>query len=61
MYCGKCSFWYCGVCHNTNMEKDALDESCASYTPFNGNIYITIKDGAIQFYKILKKEQEMKI
>ena len=61
MRCGKCSFWYCGVCHNTNIEKDALDESCASYVHFNRYIYVTIKDEVTKFTKIILKEQEVKI
>lgn len=60
MECCKCRFWYCGECYYTNTKKDALDESCVSYVPFNRNMYIAIKNGNLAFIQI-KKEQEVKI
>ena len=47
MNCGKCGFWYCGKCYNTNTKKDALDKSCMLFVPFNRNMYIAIKNGNI--------------
>lgn len=57
MTCQRCGYWYCGVCHNTNTKKDALDESCASYIPFNKNMYIAIKNGNTNFIRNIKKEE----
>lgn len=60
MVCQKCGYWYCGKCYNTNTEKDALDEACALFIPFNRNMYIAIKNGNTAFIQNIKK-QEIKI
>lgn len=57
MNCGYCGYYYCGKCYNNNIEKDALDKSCASFIPFNRNMYIAIKNGNTAFVRQIEKQK----